>query len=142
MDLKIESDMSEQKKFNVGDRVRLKEYYEFTCANELTYIDVDEVGIVKAVYGGYIKIDFSDMPVWLEFYEDKIELVESYNPKTAFLSELKALLEKYNASIYDYEQYKLCVDFDNGDSISWYWGNKTPQKSMLTADNIMDYEKE
>lgn len=39
--------------------------------------------------------------------------------KLAFLSELKGLLEKYGASIYDYEQYMLIVDFDNGESISW-----------------------
>lgn len=61
--------------------------------------------------------------------------------KLAFLSELKALLEKYGASIYDYEQYKLVIDFDNGESVSWYWGNKSLRESMLTPDNIMDYEK-
>ena len=62
--------------------------------------------------------------------------------KLAFLSELKELLEKYGASIYDYEQYMLIVDFDNGEGISWYWGNKAPQESMLTPDNIMDYKKD
>lgn len=138
--------MSEEKKLKVGDRVRLKEYYEFTCANELTYIDVDEVGIVKAVHGGYIEIDFSDMPVWLEFHEDEIELVESYDPKTAFLSELKGLLEKYGAKMSadvsgpDLDCAEVDMLFLIGDDEIRF--NVSMFNSFITPDNMMDYDKE
>lgn len=138
--------MSENK-FKVGDRVRAKDAkYElhFDCGNDVGIVTHSDIGVVKGKsYLGddFIEVAFCDGWVRDDFSEDELELVEPYNPKAAFLSELKELLAKYGASIYDYEQYKLIVDFDNSDSISWYWGDKTPQESMLTADNIMDYEK-
>lgn len=113
-----------EKKFNVGDRVRSK-FYGIVG----TIIDVDKDGYI-------INPDHLD-EMWIA--EDD---AERYDRKTAFLSELKELLKKYGANIYDYEQYKLIIDFDNGDSVSWYWGNKPIRECALTPDNIMDYDKE
>lgn len=86
---------------------------------------------------------------WVAYREERLitgacpmEEVGPYDPKTAFLSELKGLLEKYGACIYDDEQYKLIIEFNNGDSLAWKWSNKSYDESKLTPDNIMDYDKE
>lgn len=67
-----------------------------------------------------------------------MEEVEPVDPKTAFLSELKRLLEKYGAELGDsgiYEIEGMEVTFDNGDRIRY-------QHCTINALNIMDYEKE
>lgn len=61
-----------------------------------------------------------------------------YDSKTAFLSELKGLLEKYGAELGDsgvYEIEGMEVTFDNGDRIRY-------KHCTINALNIMDYENE
>ena len=82
---------------------------------------------------------------WIAFREARLmtgacpmEEVEPVDPKTAFLSELKRLLEKYGAELGDsgiYEIEGMEVTFDNGDRIRY-------QHCTINALNIMDYEKE
>lgn len=72
-------------------------------------------------------------------HENDLEFV---NPKIAFLTRLQELLATFDASIYGYEQYKLCIDLGDGDQLKWYWGNKPLNQSMLTAENIFDYDKD
>lgn len=121
------SDMTNNE-FKIGDRV----------ASE----DAKYSGIVTAVCDMGCKVRFADGE---ELYFQKDILHHSdlpdYDRKTAFLTELQALLRKYDACIYDYEQYKLCIDIGDED-ISWTWGNKPYSQSFLTADNIMDFNKE
>lgn len=112
------------KKFEIGDRVRSKFY---GVVGTITEVDTD----------GYILKPDTDDDMWIADTD-----VEPYDPKTAFLSELKGLLEKYGACIYDDEQYKLIIEFNNGDSLAWKWSNKSYDESKLTPDNIMDYDKE
>ncbi len=133
--------MEEQKQFKVGDRVRMKrtvcfDYITFEkgCVGEVVSDETDRgtcFVLMKNAENGTVISHFIST--------SNLELIDN---KTAFLSELKGLLEKYGACIYDYEQYKLIIDFDNGDSVSWYWGNKPIRECALTADNIMDYDKE
>lgn len=127
MDLKIGNDMNEQKKFKVGNRVRSK-FYGIVG----TVIDVDKDGYI-------INPDHLD-EMWIA--EDD---AERYDPKAAFLSELKELLAKYDASIIgggyegygDYLQVQLRMDepFDVGES-------EYGDRCILTADNVMNYDKE
>lgn len=72
--------MSEQKKFNVGDRVRI---IGDSTKTEHT---------IKKITEGYywLETDAFIGGIWLE-------KIEPTDPKTAFLSELKGLLEKYHA---------------------------------------------
>lgn len=86
-----------ESKFKVGDRVRLK-------ANG----NIAQVVIVK--------------DGWIAYDENRriagscpMEEAEPYDPKTAFLSELKGLLEKYDAQIgcnpvHD-DEFEICIDF-------------------------------
>lgn len=69
------------KKFEIGDRVRSKFY---GVVGTITEIDTD----------GYILKPDTDDDMWIADTD-----VEPYDPKTAFLSELKGLLEKYDAKM-------------------------------------------
>ena len=97
--------MSEQKKFNIGDRVRVKDpewELRFDCGNDIGVITSEDIGKVKgeSFYGeDFVEVAFCDGWVCDDFTEDELELVESYDPKTAFLLELKGLLEKYGAKM-------------------------------------------
>lgn len=109
-----------EKKFKVGDFVRR------ILSGEIVKIEV-------------IKED------WIAYREARmmtgacpIEEVEPVDPKTAFLSELKGLLEKYGAELGDsgmYEIEGMEVTFDNGDRIRY-------PHCTINALNMMDYEKE
>ncbi len=70
------------------------------------------------------------------------EDVEFENPKMAFLTRLQELLATFDASIYDYEQYKLCIDLGCGENIEWSWFNSPMTESYLTAENVFSYDKE
>lgn len=120
-----------ERKFNIGDRVRFKGDY-------LQYVE-------DAVYNGgeYLITDVGHdssevtlhCPVFID--NDDLELVEPCDPKTAFLSELKGLLEKYGAELGDSgmcEIEGMEVTFDNGDRIRY-------MHTTINALNVMDYEK-
>lgn len=109
-----------ENKFNIGDRVRSKFY---GVVGTIMEIDTD----------GYILKPDTDDDMWIADTD-----VEQYDPKTAFLSELKGLLEKYGAELGDsgmYEIEGMEVTFDNGDRIRY-------KHCTINALNIMDYDKE
>jgi hypothetical protein len=115
------------KKFEIGDRVRSKFY---GVVGTIMEIDTD----------GYILKPDTDDDMWIADTD-----VEPYDPKTAFLSDLAAVLRKHNAEI-------IGGGFDGyGDYLQVRLGNESPfdvgednqyDGVVLTADNIMDYEKE
>ena len=70
------------------------------------------------------------------------EDIEFENPKMAFLTRLQELLATFDASIYDYEQYKLCIDLEDGERLEWHWGDKPMNECMLTAENVFDHDKD
>lgn len=119
------------KKFEIGDRVRSKFY---GVVGTITEIDTD----------GYILKPDTDDDMWIADTD-----VEPHDPKTAFLLELKGLLEKYDAEISAY-----AVGYDGELDITFNIGNveilysednpifKGHSVHSITADNIMDYDKE
>ena len=119
--------MSEQKKFNIGNRVRSKFYGIIG-----TVIDVDADGYI-------INPDHVE-EMWIA-EED----AEAYDRKTDFLARLSELLREFDAEIEyhigsdeksDYSEYYAItigrerLSYDNCEGAS------------LTADNLMDYDKE
>ena len=114
-------------KFEEGDRVRIK--------------DTDMTGeiINVAKFEGVYLVLLDEVHTSLSFPEHKLEFT---NPKAAFLTRLQELLATFDASIYDYEQYKLCIDLGCGEQLEWYWGDKPMNECMLTAENVCDYDKD
>ena len=119
--------MSEQKKFNIGNRVRSKFYGVVG-----TVIDVDADGYI-------INPDHVE-EMWIA-EED----AEAYDRKTDFLTRLSELMREFDAEIEyhigsdeksDYSEYYAItigrerLTYDNCEGAS------------LTADNLMDYDKE
>lgn len=105
----------------VGDRVRIK--------GDSTKTE----HVIEKITEGYYWLSGTDAfigGIWLE-------KIEPDDPKTAFLLELKGLLEKYGAELGDsgmYEIEGMEVTFANGDRICY-------MHTKINALNIMDYEK-
>lgn len=116
-----------EKKFNVGGRVMCTDNGKLGVVTE-----IDNDGF------GYVVLFDDSEDTWIEC--DMLELSEEppYDPKTAFLSELKGLLEKYGAELGDsgmYEIEGMEVTFDNGTRIRY-------KHCTINALNVMDYDKE
>ncbi len=81
-----------ESKFKVGDRVRLLEDYD----NEYVCADKGDCGTVVKVDRNFYTVNL-DSPEQIYVHCSDIERIEPIDPKTAFLSELKDLMDKYNA---------------------------------------------
>lgn len=122
-----------EKKFRKGDKVRYIgdgefEEFLFSCkkGDEFIVDEADEDSVT--VY----------LSNWQVFYNEDLELVSPPNDdrKTAFLQELKALLEKYDARFGDYEGYSVYFQIGD-DSVSW----GTPDYGV-GAEDVFDYDKD
>lgn len=120
----------DNKKFKVGDRVRYK--------------NRDAISKVVIAKDGWVAIDTPVMTA----ESCPVEDVEKIDTKDAFLFELQALLRKYDAEIEAYigeddETYKdkayMCIQV--GSDMAYYEGEDL-MNFNLSADNIMDYDKE
>lgn len=132
--------MSMENKFQVGDRVRF-----------------GKVG--KPMISGVISDYARDNHFWVITLEGKFRVPEealthdtdtaTHDPKTAFLTELKGLLEKYDAKIGAYPagwDGEIDICFSVGDEEVMYSDENPIFKGSdvceITADNLMDYDKE
>lgn len=137
-----------EKKFNVGDRVRFIRDYD----NECVYVDKGDCGTIEKIDANNGILITLDNPEYVRIFDtDYIEQIMSTDSKTAFLSDLADVLRKHNAVINvgwndgwqaDDAKYPL-IDMDIlfNDSVEGICLEDVLGKS-LTADNIMDYEKE
>lgn len=126
-----------EKKLKKGDKVRMR---RTVCFDYITF-EKDCVGEVTSgeTNRGFccVKMTNAENGKMIEHFicANNLELIDS---KTAFLSELKGLLEKHGAELGDsgmYEIEGMEVTFDNGDRIRY-------KHSTINALNIMDYDKE
>lgn len=133
-----------ESQFKIGDRVRFVE----DCNDDLVYADEGDCGTVIETEGhSGIVVELDAHERISVFEDDCIEILEYPNPKTAFLSELKGLLEKYGYSI------SSGINFGESDTYKAFGGmgfissdesqdiDYNPRYGCITHDNIMDYEK-
>lgn len=144
--------MNKQKTFNIGDRVRIvadmeQPYY--------MWVEKGDTGVIvegKAAKGyECVKIDGCANMTYVCVESKYLETDVTYDPKTAFLSDLAAVLRKHNAVINvdwndgwqaDDAKYPL-IDMDIlfNDSVEGICLEDVLGKT-LTADNLMNYDKE
>lgn len=123
-----------EKKFKKGDRVRFIGDCVYQGVSYDEFIVTEDSDDKRTDVERYVYEE-------LCFGNDELELVESFDPKTAFLQDLKELLIKYDAQIRDYEEY--CVEIRIGDEwLSWYNKEKiSGQSEGISPSNIFDYDK-
>lgn len=122
------------KKFKKGDKVRYK--YDDGTWIEMQLNSWDEGVVAKDCVDDDVLLRFD---VCEELGTDEIELVEPADPKADFLSELKGLLEKYDAGIkVDFDQsdeiYTTMI-YVGGDSVEYDFTN------VINKYNVLDYKK-
>lgn len=134
-----------EKKFNVGDRVRFIRDYD----NECVYVDKGDCGTIEKIDANNGILITLDNPEYVRIFDtDYIEQIMSTDSKTAFLSDLADVLRRHKAVINvgwngNHSDGYPCIDvniqFENSnraacleDVLNW----------SITADNIMDYDKE
>lgn len=120
--------------FKQGDRVRSKV--------AIFAVPAGRTGVITSILpNGRYKVRLDGEKDWYAWYvSNDLELVEPLDRRTAFLTELQALLRKYDARIYDDECtciIDLGIHGDKSERIKY-----TDSDWELNADNIMDFDKE
>lgn len=114
-------------KFEIGDQIR------HTITGFIgTIVEVD----TGSADGYYVVYNYDDTDTYYVHESD----IEFENPKVIFLTRLQELLATFDATIYDYEQYRLCIDLGDGEQMGWSWDDKPMNQCRLGADNVFDYK--
>lgn len=135
-----------EKKFNIGDRVRFTRDYDTECV----CVDKGDCGTIERVDANNGILITLDNPEYVRIFDtDYIEQIMSNDPKTAFLSELKGLLEKYGAKMSadvsgpDLDCAEIDMLFLIGDDEIRF--DVSMFNSFITPDNIIEsacYDKD
>ena len=116
-------------KFKVGDRVLCTDNGAY---GNITLVDTSQVGEYDGVVLWYEVLFDNGEQTWLT--EDILELSD-VDKKTAFIAELKALLEKYDAEIRQSPNFGIVsIYIGNGDEEMKY------TNEFITPSNIFDYD--
>ena len=122
--------MSGEQDFKVGDKVQIDPYY---AIGEIIAIGGDPANLCYCVK--------FDTGICAYYYRDELKLVDENHigRRTAFLRRLQSLLREFNAAIEpEYSSYsKVGI-------VSIIVGSECVVESYdtITADNIMDFDKE
>lgn len=130
---------------NIGDKVVAKRYYDIDVNGYSTTIPIGEVGVIEDVYDEELLVSFSNYGVTLIRPTAEFEPIQPLDRRTAFLTELQALLRKYDATIYGglsetHNDDVIFVSIGNDDIA--YRNGYGEEYANITADNIMNFNKE
>lgn len=118
----------------------------------LTYRPIEDgedfanrLAIIEQWYNAHIKdrpvmLSFEALPMDANLTDLELE-ADQPNKRDAFLSELRELLRKYDATICDYEAYEIDITV-GGEYLTYNWSDMgcAMHEEGLTADNIMNYK--
>ena len=135
-----DSDMTKNE-FKIGDKVVTAKYYNIDINGYSATIPIGEVGVIDAVIDADLFVCFNRYGLNLIRPASEFEPLQSLDRKTAFLTELQVLLRKYDARIYDEDEYKVIIDLDihceKSERIECIGTD-----GEVNADNIMNFNKE
>ncbi len=135
-----------KKEFNIGDRVRVvadmeRPYY--------MWVEKGDTGVIVEGESskGFecVRIDGCANMDYVCVESKYLEADATYDHKTAFLSELKGLLGKYNAHLIAHKtDMPISVYFEGEDEPCVTIGKEVNKGCgiVITPDNIMEYDKE
>ncbi|MBD5367290.1 MAG: hypothetical protein HDR82_09905 [Bacteroides sp.] len=127
---KEKNDMTNEHNFKVGDRVRLKGDYAFVG----TIVDV-------GLYSADIIWDCEPNEIYLQAFD----CIEHIDRRTAFLTRLQSLLREFEATLVAHKtDMPVSVYFKDNEAPSASIGKEINKGCgvVVTADNIMDFDKE
>ncbi len=125
-------------KFKVGDKVRYKRN-ESLWYNDTIRDGAEGEVVGRGLLDNEVLVCFpnaaSNIPI------GNLELVSPTDPKREFLERLQSLLLEFDARIYDHDNFRLYIDFGiHGEGFGRIVYSDT--EGEITADNIMDFDKE
>ena len=148
---KEKSNMTNEYNFKVGDKVAINRSFEISINGYTDTIPTGEIGTVTSVCGSHVVVYFSEYHTVLTLPKRYVEPIRPLDRRAAFLTRLQSLLREFDAEIcYREGDCELHIDLGDGDRfdrISYpfeypdYDINDVGRLN-LTADNIMDFDKE
>ena len=125
--------------FKIGDKVAVKRSCTLIANGYENIIPMGEVGIVENVDGEELLVDFPGYFCALTLNIADVEPIQPLDRRTAFLTRLQSLLREFDASIAP--QFDMWTDMSYVDVCI---GKECilSTNEHITADNIMDFDKE
>ena len=137
---KEKNDMTNEHNFKVGDKVATTKPYDIAINGNTTTMPIGEVGVIENIDGEKLLVDFPEYYCALTLMASDVEPIQPLDRRTAFLTRLQSLLREFDATIEinPYYETAACLSL---------WLNKecafkNKEARMITADNIMDFDKE
>ena len=131
--------MSNEHNFKVGDKVATTKPYDIAINGSSFAIPIGEEGVIEDISNDDLYVYFSEYHIYLTFPIWDVELIAPLDRKIAFLTRLQSLLREFDAKIEpEFNSYA-----DMG-IVSILVGGEYVVESVdtITADNIMDFDKE
>ena len=132
--------MTNEHNFKVGDKVATTKPYDIAINGNTTTIPIGEEGVIENVDGEELLVDFPGYYCALTLMANDVEPIQPLDRRTAFLTRLQSLLREFDAEIIfhcDNKQETIATSIIVGKSES-----RRNEVYGVTADNIMDFDKE
>ena len=135
--------MTNEHNFNIGDKVTANQYYDIDINGYSTTIPTGEIGLIEDIDDDELYVSFSRYGVFLTLPASDVEPIQPLDRRTAFLTRLQSLLREFDASIEPCgcEIEGLSFVLKDNEEIYYKMDDFSPMRN-LTADNIMDFDKE
>ena len=135
--------MTNEHNFNIGDKVTANQYYDIDINGYSTTIPTGEIGLIEDIDDDELYVSFSRYGVFLTLPASDVEPIQPLDRRTAFLTRLQSLLREFDAHIEPCgcEIEGLSIVLKDNEEIYYKMDDFSPMRN-ITADNIMDFDKE
>ena len=138
--------MTNEHNFKVGDKVTANQYYDIDINGYSTTIPIGEEGMIEDIYTDELLVSFGNYGVSLIRPISEFEPIQPLDRRTAFLTRLQSLLREFDATICgglsDTHNDDVIYISIGDDEIAYRNGEMGVSFASITADNIMDFDKE